>query len=98
MNTQPDALQCTQCRSDLKVHRLLQTCREKINTPKQNTSKENYLDIICQLLPTIFFLSCAVFGVYVGMRVLTFLHQFPLSNTTVSLPISNHSVTKIENQ
>jgi len=54
----------------------------KTTTP--SSSQTSRIDMIFQLLPTLFFLTCAVFGMFVGMRLLTFIEQETSQRTTLS--------------
>ena len=54
---------------------------ELMKTEQILSTKMSRLDLLFQLLPPAFFLGCAVFGVFVGMRLLAFIdketpHQF----------------------
>ena len=71
---------CVQCGSDLKVHRLLLAVREEIQMNNEEPSLEqaapkklSSILIIVQIIPSILFLICTVFGIFVGMQFLTFL-------------------------
>jgi hypothetical protein len=83
---------CVQCGSDLKVHRLLYGVYEEMQMKNEITKqmqelpkKTSRLFIIFQTMPSIILLVCAVFGIFVGMRFLTFIdreesHRSSLSN------------------
>ena len=69
-----------QCGSDLKVHRLLLAVREEIQMNNEEPSLEQAAQkklssilIIVQIIPSILFLICTVFGIFVGMQFLIFL-------------------------
>jgi hypothetical protein len=82
---------CVQCGSDLKVHRLLYEVRsgiqmkDEITKPKQGLQKKTSgLFIIFQTVPSIILLVCAVFGIFVGMRFLTFLDRMESHHSSIS--------------
>ena len=77
-----EAEACVQCGSDLKVHRLLVAMREGIQMKneelilEQETPKKlSSIFIIFQIIPSILFLICTVFGIFVGMQFLTSLER-----------------------
>ena len=90
-NTIQDTECCVQCGSDLKVHRLLGEVREGIHMKNEITKPEQGLQtktsrlfIIFQTVPSIILLICAVFGIFVGMRFLTFLDRVESHHTISS--------------
>ncbi len=77
-----DAEFCIQCGSDLKVHRLLLEVSEEIQMKNEELRSEEVapkklssIFIILQIIPSFFFLICMVFGIFVGMKFLTFLEH-----------------------
>ena len=80
-NTNPlDAQYCIQCGSDLYVHRLLREISEAIQmkseitkTEQESPKKLTWLFVVWQILPVILLMTCAMFGIFVGMRFLAFI-------------------------
>jgi hypothetical protein len=82
---------CVQCSSDLKVHRLLYGVREEMQMKNEITKLEQELPkktsrlfIIFQTVPSIILLVCAVFGIFVGVRFLTFLDRVESHRSSIS--------------
>lgn len=66
----------------MEVHRLLHQVQEGIPM-KNETSKSTLLPII-QTAPSIILLICALFGIFVGMRFITFLDHTEIHRTSIS--------------
>lgn len=78
-NTKSDMQYCIQCGSDLYVHNLLNELGETIQMKNEiietASKKLNWLLIIGQIGSIVFLLGCAVFGIFVGIRFLTFIEH-----------------------
>jgi hypothetical protein len=80
-NTNPlDAQYCIQCGSDLYVHRLLREISEAIQmkseitkTEQESPKKLTWLFVVWQIVSVILLMTCAMFGIFVGMRFLAFI-------------------------
>lgn len=73
---------CVQCGADLDVHRLLQGVREKMQMNNEVHHSAQPLPkkipsvwIYFQIIPGILLLICAVWGIFVGMRILTVIDR-----------------------
>lgn len=75
-----DTQNCSQCGSDLYVHRLLRKISEAAvineiaNSKQESPKKSNWLFIVWQvIIPTVFLVVFATFGIFVEMRILAFI-------------------------
>lgn len=79
---QPDVESCSQCGADLKVYDLLYAVHngvqmkiEQVNLSQEIQKKLSKIFIVFHVIAAILLLSCALFGIVVGMKLLSLLDQ-----------------------
>ena len=82
---------CTQCNSDLHVHRLLQQLQEKLISPTLPPVVPQYVlqksspwQLFFQIVPSILLLACALLGIFAGLRFLSTMDRMESHRTSLS--------------
>ena len=97
-----DAEFCAQCGSDTYVHRLLQGVRaemdinEEIKKVEQTVKKTSNLFMVFQAIPSILIFVCMVFGIFIGIRFLTFLDRVESLHASMSTKWSETSFEQLQ--
>lgn len=82
---------CVQCGADIHMHRLLQKVQEKIQMNNDFIKAEpivpqktSSLFVLSQIIPSVLLLICALFGIFVGLRFLSFIDRSESQRSSIS--------------
>lgn len=92
-----------QCGADLGVYRLLDNIREEIVVKDEikpaetkSSQKGSGFLLTLQAIPAIILLICAVFGIFVGLRFLSFLDRAATQQSNISVKWANTGFEQLQ--